>query len=206
MDRKAKRSLLIVGIFAASIGLAFGLSKLKPPPETKEIPDVAPLVQVLPLVESSASFRIASQGTVRPRTETILSAEVSGPIVSISPKFIAGGVFAAGEELMRIDPTNYAVAVDQAKALLTQRQIEYDGALKLRTQGDRAESEYASAAAALATAKAELGQVSVQYDRIEFSEFHWLLQRVCGHKSRSRVVPCENPDRDELRAAVGRAL
>ena len=57
---------------------------------------------------------------------------------------------------MRIDPTNYTVAVDQAKAMLTQRQIEYDGALKLRTQGYRAESEYASAAAALATAKAEL--------------------------------------------------
>jgi len=165
MDRRVKRGLLIAGIFAGSIGLSIGLSKLKPPPETKDIPDVAPLVQVLPLVESSASFRIASQGTVRPRTETILSAEVSGPIVSISPKFIAGGVFAKGEELMRIDPTNYTVAVDQAKAMLTQRQIEYDGALKLRTQGYRAESEYASAAAALATAKADLVKAERNLER-----------------------------------------
>jgi RND family efflux transporter MFP subunit len=165
MERKAKRALLIVGIFAGAAGIAFGLSKMKPPPETKDIPDVAPLVAVLPLIETTASFRIASQGTVRPRTETILSAEVSGSIVSISPKFIAGGVFATGEELLRIDPTNYVVAVEQAKAMLAQRQIEHDGALKLRSQGYRAESEYASAVAALATAKADLVKAERNLER-----------------------------------------
>ncbi|MDH3416422.1 MAG: efflux RND transporter periplasmic adaptor subunit [Gammaproteobacteria bacterium] len=97
-----------------------------------------------------------SQGTVRPRTETILSAEVSGSIVSISPKFIAGGVFRKDEVLMRIDPTNYTVAVDRAEALLAQRQIEFDGATKLRSQGYRAESEYASAKSALAAARADV--------------------------------------------------
>lgn len=165
MKRKQKRALLISGILIGAVGIAFGLTKLKPPPETKDIPDVAPLVQVMPLVEAPASFRIASQGTVRPRTETILSAEVSGAIVGISPKFIAGGVFSKGEELLRIDPTNYVVAVDQAKATLTQRQIEHDGALKLRTQGYRAESEYASAAAALAAAKADLVKAERNLER-----------------------------------------
>jgi RND family efflux transporter MFP subunit len=165
MKRKQKRALLITGIFLGAIGIAFGLTKLKPPPETKDIPEVAPLVQVLPLVEAPASFRIASQGTVRPRTETVVSAEVSGSIVSISSEFIAGGLFRKGEELLRIDPTNYEVAVDQAKATLAQRQIEYDGALKLRTQGYRAESEFASAAAALATAKADLVKAERNLER-----------------------------------------
>lgn len=165
MQRKAKRALLISGIFAGAAGLSVGLSQMKPPPETRDIPDVAPLVEVLPLQESTASFTIASQGTVRPRTETILSAEVSGSIVSISPKFIAGGVFVKGEELLRIDPTNYSVAVDEAEAKITQRQIEYDGALKLRTQGYRAESEYASAAAALATARADLVKAERNLER-----------------------------------------
>jgi RND family efflux transporter MFP subunit len=86
----------------------------------------------------------------------VLSAEVVGSIVSISPKFIAGGVFRADEVLMRIDPTNYTVAVDKAEAHVKQRQIEYDGAKKLRSKGYRAESEFASAAAALAAAQAEL--------------------------------------------------
>lgn len=156
MQRKLKRALLITGIFVVAIGGAAGLSQLKPPPETNEVTDVDPLVDVLPLKPVEVQFRVASQGTVRPRTETVLSAEISGAIVSISPKFIAGGVFGAGEELMRIDPTNYEVAVDRAEATLKQRQIEFDGAEKLRSQGYRAESEYASAAAALAGARADL--------------------------------------------------
>jgi len=65
-------------------------------------------------------------------------------------------VFERNETLLRIDPTNYDVAVRQAEALVKQRQIEHDGAKQLRSQGYRAEAEYASAAAALATAEAEL--------------------------------------------------
>jgi RND family efflux transporter MFP subunit len=104
----------------------------------------------------AVNFEVRSQGTVRPQTETVLSAEVAGTIVEISPKFVAGGFFRNNETLMRIDPTNYEVALDQAEALVKQRQIEYDGASKLRSQGYRAESEYASAAASLASARAEL--------------------------------------------------
>jgi RND family efflux transporter MFP subunit len=156
MKRKEKRYLLIAAIFVVAIAGAFGLSRMKPPPETRDVGKADPLVDVLLLEKTVANFTVQSQGTVRPRTETILSAEVSGAIVSISPKFVAGGVFAAGEELMRIDPTNYKVAVEQAEALLKQRQIEFDGAEKLKSQGYRAESEWASAAAALASARAEL--------------------------------------------------
>lgn len=156
MTRKAQRALLIAGILAVAIGGAAGLMKLKPPPDTREISNIDPLVEVLPLVPTTEQFTVASQGTVRPVTETVLSAEVSGPIVSISPKFVPGGVFAAGEQLLRIDPTNYAAAVEQAEATLQQRQIEFTGAERLRSQGYRAESEYASAAAALAAANADL--------------------------------------------------
>jgi RND family efflux transporter MFP subunit len=97
----------------------------------------------------------------------VLSAEVSGAIVEISPAFVAGGIFDAGEVLLRIDPTNYSVAVRQAEALVKQRQIEYDGASKLRSQGYRAESEYASAAAALASAEAELVRARRNLERTE---------------------------------------
>ncbi|MFQ6003925.1 MAG: efflux RND transporter periplasmic adaptor subunit [Woeseia sp.] len=165
MKQKVKRITLIVSIFVVAIGGAFGLSQMKPPPETKDAADIDILVDVLSLDRTVATFTVRSQGTVRPRTETILSAEVSGAIVSISPKFIAGGVFSSGEELMRIDPTDYAVAVDQAEALLKQRQIEFDGAEKLKTQGYRAESEWASAAAALASARADLVKAGRNLER-----------------------------------------
>ncbi|MDH3339182.1 MAG: efflux RND transporter periplasmic adaptor subunit [Gammaproteobacteria bacterium] len=151
-----RKWILIPGIFVGAIAIAGLLSQLKPEPEKREDEKLDLLVEVLPLELSSESFRIRSQGTVRPRTQTVLSAEVSGSIVSVSPKFIAGGVFREREVLMRIDPTNYTVAVDKAEALVKQRQIEYDGAKKLLSQGYRAESEFASAAAALASAQAEL--------------------------------------------------
>lgn len=151
-----RKWVLIPGIFVGALVVAGGLSQMKPEPEKKDDENLDLLVEILPLEVSSESFRIGSQGTVRPRTQTILSAEISGSVVSISPKFVAGGVFTAGEVLMRIDPTNYTVAVDKTEALVRQRKIEYDGAKKLRSQGYRAESEFASAAAALASAQAEL--------------------------------------------------
>ena len=151
-----RKFVLIPGILVAAIALAAGLAQMKPEAQKRDNEQLDLLVEVMTLEVSSESFRINSQGTVHPRTQTEVSAEVLGSIVSISPKFAAGGVFQKGEVLMRIDPTNYTVAVDKAQALVKQRQIEFDGAKQLRSQGYRAESEFASAAAALASAQAEL--------------------------------------------------
>jgi RND family efflux transporter MFP subunit len=156
MKRKYKRMALIAGILAVSIAGMVALSSMNPEPPKKEVENLDLLVDVVELEVSTENFEIRSQGTVRPRTQTTVSAEISGSIVDISPKFIAGGVFQAGEALLRIDPTNYTVAVKKSEALVNQRQIEFDGAHKLRSQGYRAESELASAAAALASAQAEL--------------------------------------------------
>ena len=156
MKPALRKFVVIPGILIAAFALMTVMSQFKPEPPKRENENLDLLVDTVTLATSTESFRINSQGTVRPRTQTILSAEVSGSIVSISDQFIAGGVFGKGEVLMRIDPTNYTVAVDKAEALLAQRQIEFDGAEKLRSQGYRAESEFASAKAALASARAEL--------------------------------------------------
>lgn len=169
MSTKATRIAIILSVLAGAIGLSFGLTMMKPPPEKKDTVTVDTLVEVQPLIAETVSFTVESQGSVRPRTETILGAEVSGAIVSISPKFIPGGVFEKGDVLLQIDPTNYQVAVEQASALLAQRQIEFDGAAKLRSQGYRAESEYASAAAALASARAELVRAQRNLERTDIS-------------------------------------
>jgi RND family efflux transporter MFP subunit len=150
------RKLLILGILSIAVVLAVLMVQMRPAPPRKDMVDLDPLVETLTLELMTANFEVRSQGTVRPRTETVLSAEVSGTITNISPEFTAGGVFGKNEVLMRIDPTNYEVAVRQAEALVKQRSIEYEGAKKLRSQGYRAEAELASAAAALATAEAEL--------------------------------------------------
>jgi len=150
------RKLLIFGILAVSVVGVIAMTSMRPEAPKKERVELDPLVEVQVLESMNTKFEIRSQGTVWPGTETILSAEVSGTITSISPKFVAGGVFDKNEVLMRIDPTNYDVAVKQAAALVKQRQIEFDGAQKLRSQGYRAEAELAAAAAALATAEADV--------------------------------------------------
>jgi len=151
-----RRWVLIPALIIVPVAIAGLLSTMKPEPPKKDTENLDMLVDVLTLEQTSENFAVSSQGTVQARTQTVLSAEVSGSIVRISPMFVAGGVFEKGEVLMRIDPTNYSVEVDKAEALLSQRQIEFDGTEKLRSHGYRAESEYASAAAALASAEAEL--------------------------------------------------
>ena len=165
MTLKIKRILLIATILVAAAGLSIVLGKMKPPPETRDRGDIALLVETMPIEPGTFRFSITSQGIVRPLTETIMSAEVSGAIVDMSPKFVAGGVFAADEVLMQIDAANYTVEVEQAEAFVKQRQIEFDGATTLEERGYRAGAEVASAAAALASAKAELVRAKRNLDR-----------------------------------------
>ncbi|MBT8422197.1 MAG: efflux RND transporter periplasmic adaptor subunit [Gammaproteobacteria bacterium] len=154
--RLLARLLVIAAILGIAVLIAVVLVKGKPPPEKKETPKVTMLIEAVPLERTTVTFSVESQGNVRPRTETVLSAEVAGSIISVSDSFVAGGVFRKGDVLLRIDPSNYTVAVEQARALLEQRQIEYDGAIKLKQSGYQADASVASAAAALASAKAGL--------------------------------------------------
>ncbi len=165
MSRKVMRIGLIAGILVAAVTVFMLLTLTRKEPPKKPVENLAMLVEVADLELVDARFPVRSQGTVRPRTETTLSAEISGAIVEVSPKFIPGGVFDADEVLVRIDPTDYKAAVTQAEAVMRQRRIEYEGAKKLKSQGYRAESEFASAAAALATAEAELVRAKRNLER-----------------------------------------
>jgi RND family efflux transporter MFP subunit len=164
-NKNLMRKLLILAILAAAVVAVVIMTTMRPQPPRKERVELDPLVEIMVLEAMTEHFEVRSQGTVAPRTETVLSAEVTGTVTWISPKFVAGGVFEKGEVLLRIDPTNYDVALKQAEALVKQRQIEFDGASKLLSQGYRAEAEYASSAAALASAEAELVRAQRNLER-----------------------------------------
>ena len=156
MSYLIKRILAIAGILAIAIAIAAGLYLSRPAPEQKPAQAAAPLVDLIELEAGPVHFTVDSQGSVQPLTQTTLSAEVSGAIIDMAEVFLAGGAFRAGDVLLRIDPVNYRSALERAEATVSQRQVEYDGALRLRQQGYQAESQLLSAKAALAVANADL--------------------------------------------------
>ncbi len=115
-------AIVIVGITALVLAV---MSKNKPEVPKKEVTTTLPLVEVIEPTYESVQFSVESHGVVQPRTETTLISEVSGVVQSVSDKFIAGGYFNAGETLLVIDPSDYEVAVEQAKARLVSAQAKY---------------------------------------------------------------------------------
>ena len=73
---------------------------------------------------TSLKLSVNSQGTVRPRTETTLVAEVSGKIVSVSADFVAGGFFHEGDVLLQIDPSDYQAGLKRANAALASKRAK----------------------------------------------------------------------------------
>jgi len=93
-------------------------------PQREENGQTAVLVDAIPAQARSMNFQIRSQGSVRPRTQTTLVAQVSGIIVSVSDNFVAGGFFRAGEVLLEIDPSDYRTAMKGADAALASRRAK----------------------------------------------------------------------------------
>lgn len=107
-----------IAIIFSAIVILIIVGAMAPKPAKKPVDIKDPLVEVQPLVKSSMTFTIRSQGSITPRTETNLVSEVSGQVVSVSEKFKVGGFFKQGEELLAIDDINYQVALVQAQARL----------------------------------------------------------------------------------------
>jgi len=110
--------LLPVAIVAVAGLAAWGLSQMGEPPEQREPAQAALLVEAVAPRISEGAFVIRGQGNVTPRNETGLVSEVSGKVMWLSEKFVSGGVFASGEVLARIDPSDYQTALLAARAEL----------------------------------------------------------------------------------------
>ena len=69
------------------------------------------------------TISVFTQGEVRPKTEIDLIPQVSGRIVGISESFAEGAEFSPGETLIKIDYTNYKLAVIRAEARVAGAQV-----------------------------------------------------------------------------------
>ncbi|REL28104.1 efflux RND transporter periplasmic adaptor subunit [Thalassotalea euphylliae] len=110
-------------IFLAIIAVMV-LGMMAPKPAKKTVETRAPLVDVAALHPTQVQFTIASHGSVMPRTETVLISEVSGMVSEVSDKFVVGGFFKKGEQLLKIDDDTYQVEVLQAQSRLESAEAE----------------------------------------------------------------------------------
>ena len=100
------------------------LQREAPPKETPP-PRVLP-VDVVTVERRAHAASLQVFGTVRPLRTLVLRPTVGGPILSIHPELIEGGLIGAGEPLLQVDPRDYTLAVEVAEAGLVAAQAELD--------------------------------------------------------------------------------
>ena len=123
-------------ILLVLIGAGYLILSNPPSVERRGPPDgPATVVEVTPVQARSFSIDVPSYGTVAPRTQSALVAQVNGQIISVADNFRPGGFFSAGDALLTIDGRDYEADVMIAEASLMD-------ALQVEAQ-ERARSEQA---------------------------------------------------------------
>lgn len=97
-------------------------------PEAKKRPVVArgPLVEAISVQRGTAEVYVEAQGTVQPSQQIQVVAEVSGRVIEQNARLMPGGRIASGGELVRIDPRDYRLAVEQAQGQVARAQLEQE--------------------------------------------------------------------------------
>ena len=180
MSRLIKFLPLLILLIAVGAGGALVLTK--PKPEKRELEAVIPVVRIHTVELTDHRLTVTSQGTVIPRTRSVLVPEVAGRVIEVSPSFVPGGFFEAGDLLLRIDAHDYRQALIgaqsvQARARLRLAQVEAEAELAREEwrelgRGEAQplalfEPQVAEAEAALAAAVAGVEQARTNLKRTE---------------------------------------
>ncbi len=115
MPPKILRVLLPVVILGAGVALAVLIFKLKPKAERKPPQTTAQLVELKPLRAEKQVVQLEVNGLVTPRHEVRLIPEVGGKITYTADSLVPGGHVKKGEVLVRIDPREYSLQVEQLR-------------------------------------------------------------------------------------------
>lgn len=145
----------------------------------------APPVRVMIPQRLDSQLTLSTTGSVQVRNYVALTPQVAGAVVEVAESMRAGGEFAAGEVLFRIDPRDFQLALDQANAEVAAVRTQ----LMLReAEGEAARGNYAllhgdkpvpmlvakvpqieQSRADLASAEARAAKAALDLSRTEFS-------------------------------------
>ena len=108
------RSILPVIIIAIGVKGAKQIVESKKQPQKKKAEVQAPYVNAQKCVKSDEKMVIAAMGTIIPARTLQLKARVSGEIVEMDSQLVQGGYIKAGNTVVKIDPSDYELALEQA--------------------------------------------------------------------------------------------
>lgn len=121
LSRQVQLSLMIISV-TLLIALILILTKQSVGKEEIEIPRT--LVEVIIAKKGDERVSISAYGTVEANRTLNIHPEVSGQIVEKAPSFTKGGLIKANEMILKIDPRNYQIAVDQESAAVEKAEFE----------------------------------------------------------------------------------
>lgn len=182
---KLVKTLLPLLVLAAGVGGAWWLMATAPEGERKTSKPVIPLVEVVELQPQDYVVEVTSRGTVSPRTQSTLVAEVAGKITEVTNRLREGGFFEPDDLLVSIDPRNYESAVTIAQAELAQQKVSLNQEKARSRQADDdwqrlgsgskasdlvlRKPQMASSRAAVSAADAQLKQARTDLDRTQIA-------------------------------------
>lgn len=141
MSVSKKQIFMPVVVLLGGAALFGGILATKSGDGKREEEKTVPYVSVQPIELAPIQLMAHSQGEVQSRYQTRVVSEVTGKVVAVSALFENGGLVKKGELLAQIDPFDYEVRVQQAKANLASARAAF---IQERAQGRVAEAEWAS--------------------------------------------------------------
>ena len=134
--------------------------------QAQEIPNeksqhniIIPKVKVETKYAEVISDSVALYGRTEPDRVTTLKAEISGQIAQVLAT--RGAKVKQGQVIVKLEINDLESQLAQAVALLKQREIEHQGALKLSADGYQGKVQVSSAAANLAAVKAQIKRLNI---------------------------------------------
>lgn len=106
---------------------------------------------------------VTARGHTETKRKVMIMSEIKGRITKVAVQ--KGSRVKRGDVLVRIDVADRMARIAEVKALVRQREIEYEAAAKLRKKGYRAETQFSAAAARLDAARALTKKMDVDLAR-----------------------------------------
>ncbi len=111
-------------ILVLSIAATVTLIKSRTKPERTAPENRGVLVSVEKAQTATRTIDVRGQGEVTPARTVVLQPRVQGEVIWVSEKLVEGGVVQKGEPLVKIDRSDYQIAVEQSKTAVASAEAQ----------------------------------------------------------------------------------